>query len=176
MRTGLRISEVGRPGPRFLKGFAARMRRSDALEVLGAAGVPRAGLAAHLGREIEAAARRGGCTWAVMDGRRPLALFGAVPDSATARSARIWMLAANEAQRRPLAFARWSRRCLRLVMEAFPETESFYNCAPAADGRQRAWLEWLGAWFSAQGRGSFVSPWTGDAFSMFVIQREDAHV
>ena len=39
MRTGLRISEVGRPGPRFLKGFAARMRRSDALEVLGAAGV-----------------------------------------------------------------------------------------------------------------------------------------
>ena len=118
-------------------------RLDHALEVLGAAGVPRAGLAAHLGREIEAAARRGGCTWAVMDGRRPLALFGAVPDSATARSARIWMLAANEAQRRPLAFARWSRRCLRLVMEALPETESFYNCAPAADGRQRAWLEWL---------------------------------
>lgn len=174
MRMELRISEVGRPGPRFLKGFAARMRRSDALEVLGAAGVPRAGLAAHLAREIEAAARRGGCTWAVMDGPCPLALFGAVPDSATARSARIWMLATDDAPRRPLAFARWSRRCLRLVMEAFPETESFYNCAPAADGRQRVWLEWLGAWFSPG--GSFLSPWTGDLFSMFVIQREDANV
>lgn len=174
MRAGLRISEVRRPDPRFLAGFAARMRRPDALEVLGAAGVPRGGLAAHLGREIEAAARRGGATWAAMDGPRPLALFGAVPDSATARSARIWMLAADGARRRPLAFARWSRRCLRVILEVFPEIQSFYNHAPAAGGRQRAWLEWLGAWFSAQ--GSFVSPWTGGLFSLFVIQREDAHV
>ena len=174
MRMELRISEVWRPAPRFLKGFAARMRRSDALEVLGAAGVPRAGLAAHLAREIEAAARRGGRTWAVMDGPRPLALFGAVPDSATARSARIWMLAADEAQRRPLAFARWSRRCLGMVFKAFPDISDFYNFVPERAERTVAWLRWLDAWLSVPDR--FISPWTAELFTRFVIEREADHV
>ena len=174
MRAETRISEIGRPAPRFLERFALEMRESDALEVLGTTGTPRGGLAAHLGREIADAASAGGRTWAVTERGRALALFGVVPDSAAASSARIWMLAAGEAQARPVSFARWSRRCLRRALQEFPEIEVFHNFAPAAAGPGREWLAWLGAWFPA--RGACVSPWTGERFSMFAIQREDVNV
>ncbi|HRR33935.1 MAG TPA: hypothetical protein P5026_07555 [Kiritimatiellia bacterium] len=174
MRTETRISEIGLPDPHFLASFARRMRAFDLMEVLGATGTPRGGVAAHLAREIADVSASGGRTWAVMEGAQALALFGVVPDSATARTARIWMLATDDAQARPVSFCRWSRRALCVMLEAYPEIEAFYNHTLTTIGRPRSWLEWLGAWFSVE--GAYLSPWTGDLFQLFVIQREDAHV
>ena len=167
---GVWVTEVRRAAPRFLRLFAARLRDSDAREVLGATGTPRGAIAGHLAREISEAVSGGGRVWAVMDGARPLALFGARPDSLTADTAAIWMLATREADARPLVFARVSRRCLRTVFEAFPQVSAFYNWVPERSERTVAWLRWLDAWLSVESR--FISPWTGELFTRFVIERE----
>ena len=171
---GVCVTEVLRPAPRFLRAFAARLRDSDAREILGATGTPRAAVARHLAREISVAVSGGGRVWAVTDGTRPLALFGARPDSLTADAATVWMLATRAADGRPLEFARMSRRCLRTVFEAFPQVSAFYNWVPERSERTVAWLRWLGAWLSVRDR--FVSPWTGELFTRFVIEREADHV
>ena len=171
---GVCVTEVLRPAPRFLSAFAARLRDSDAREILGATGTPRAAVAGHLAREISEAVSGGGRVWAVTDGTRPLALFGARPDSLTADAATVWMLATRAADGRPLEFARMSRRCLRTVFEAFPQVSAFYNWVPERSERTVAWLRWLGAWLSVRDR--FVSPWTGELFTRFVIEREADHV
>lgn len=167
----VKITEITRPAPRLMRRIAERLRESDAREVLGATGTPRSGMAAHLERSVADDLSAGGRVWAVTDGPRPLAIFGARPDSATADSAAVWMLASEEADRRPLAFARWSRRCMGMVFGAFPGVSAFYNFVPARAGRPAAWLRWLGAWFSVPDK--FVSPWTGETFVRFVIEREE---
>ncbi len=164
------VIPVRKPAPRFIRAVAARLRETDAREVLGATGVARDGIAEHLAREISEAVSGGGRVWAVMDGARPLALFGARPDSLTADTAAIWMLATREADARPLEFARMSRRCLRTVFEAFPQVSAFYNWVPERSERTVAWLRWLDAWLSVESR--FISPWTGELFTRFVIERE----
>lgn len=168
------VTPVRKPAPRFIRAFAARLRETDAREVLGATGVARDGIAEHIAREISDDLSAGGRVWAVMDGARPLALFGARPDSLTGNTAVVWMLAAEEADREPLAFARWSRRCLRVIFKAFPETEMFYNWVPERAERTVRWLRWLDAWLSVESR--FISPWTGEMFTRFVIGREADHV
>lgn len=169
---GVWVTEVRRAAPRFLRLFAGRLRDSDAREVLGATGTPRGAIAGHLAREISEAVSGGGRVWAVMDGARPLALFGARPDSLTADTAAIWMLATREADARPLEFARLSRRCLGMVFKAFPDISDFYNFVPERAERTVAWLRWLDAWLSVRDR--FVSPWTGELFARFTIEREEA--
>lgn len=164
------VIPVRKPAPRFIRAVAARLRETDAREVLGATGVARDGIAEHLAREISEAVSGGGRVWAVMDGARPLALFGARPDSLTADTAAIWMLATRDADGRPLEFARMSRRCLRTVFEAFPQVSAFYNWVPERSERTVAWLRWLDAWLSVESR--FISPWTGELFTRFVIERE----
>lgn len=168
---GVWVTEVRRAAPRFLRLFAGRLRDSDAREVLGATGTPRGAIAGHLAREISEAVSGGGRVWAVMDGARPLALFGARPDSLTADTAAIWMLATREADARPLEFARLSRRCLGTVFRAFPEADTFHNWVPEGAERTVAWLRWLDAWLSVRDR--FVSPWTGELFTHFAIEREE---
>jgi len=167
---GVWVTEVRRAAPRFLRLFAGRLRDSDAREVLGATGTPRGAIAGHLAREISEAVSGGGRVWAVMDGARPLALFGARPDSLTADTAAIWMLATREADARPLEFARLSRRCLGTVFRAFPEADTFHNWVPEGAERTVAWLRWLDAWLSVRDR--FVSPWTGELFTHFAIERK----
>ena len=169
---GVWVTEVRRAAPRFLRLFAGRLRDSDAREVLGATGTPRGAIAGHLAREISEAVSGGGRVWAVMDGARPLALFGARPDSLTADTAAIWMLATRDADGRPLEFARMSRRCLGTVFRAFPEADTFHNWVPEGAERTVAWLRWLDAWLSVRDR--FVSPWTGELFTHFAIEREEA--
>lgn len=171
---GVCVTEVLRPAPRFLRAFAARLRDSDAREILGATGTPRAAVAVHLAREISGAVSGGGRVWAVTDGTRPLALFGARPDSLTADAATVWMLATVDADAMPLRFGRWSRRCLDMVFRAFPDVSAFHNYVPERSERTVAWLRWLGAWLSVQDR--FVSPWTAELFTRFVIEREADHV
>lgn len=168
----IRVTEIAWPDPRVLRRFSAHIRRSDAREVLGATGTPRGQIARHLAGEIADALSSGGRVWTVMDGEQPLCLFGARPDSATADTASIWMLATRQAARTPILFARMSRRCLRLVFAAFPQVSACYNWVPARSERTVAWLRWLDAWFSADSR--FASPWTGDIFTRFVIEREEA--
>lgn len=80
------------------------------------------------------------------------------------------MLATDEADRRPLAFARWSRRCLGMVRQAFPGM-AFYNYVPRDSARVTEWLRWLGAWFATD--DLFRSLWTGDVFTRFVIDSEE---
>lgn len=167
---GVCVTEVLRPAPRFLRAFAGRLRDSDAREILGATGTPRAAVAGHLAREISGAVSGGGRVWAVMDGARPLALFGARPDSLTADAATVWMLATVDADAMPLQFGRWSRRCLDMVFRAFPDVSAFHNWVPERSERTVAWLRWMGAWLSVRDR--FVSPWTGELFVRFVIERE----
>lgn len=169
---GVCVTEVRRPAPRFLRAFAGRLRETDAREVLGATGVARDGIAEHIAREISDDLSAGGRVWAVMDGTRQLALFGARPDSLTGNTAVVWMLATRDADGRPLEFARISRRCLRTVFEAFPQVSAFYNWVPERSERTVAWLRWLGAWLSVEAR--FASPWTGEVFARFVIAREEA--
>ncbi len=166
------VIPVRKPAPRFIRAFAARLRETDAREVLGATGVAREGIAEHIAREISEAVSGGGRVWAVMDGARPLALFGARPDSLTGTSAVIWMLATRAADGRPLVFARVSRRCLDMVFKAFPDISDFYNFVPERAERTVAWLRWLDAWLSVPDR--FISPWTGELFARFTIEREEA--
>ena len=80
------------------------------------------------------------------------------------------MLATRDADGRPLEFARMSRRCLRTVFEAVPQVSAFYNWVPERSERTVAWLRWLDAWLSVESR--FISPWTGELFTRFVIERE----
>jgi len=169
---GACVTEVRRAAPRFLRLFAGRLRDSDAREVLGATGVARDGIAEHIAREISDDLAAGGRVWAVIGGRGPLALFGARPDSLTADTAAIWMLATREADARPLEFARLSRRCLDMVFKAFPDISDFYNFVPERAERTVAWLRWLDAWLSVPDR--FISPWTGELFARFTIEREEA--
>lgn len=169
---GVWVTEVRRAAPRFIRAFAARLRETDAREVLGATGVARDGIAEHIAREISDDLAAGGRVWAVIGGRGPLALFGARPDSLTADTAAIWMLATREADARPLEFARLSRRCLDMVFKAFPDVSDFYNFVPERAERTVAWLRWLDAWLSVPDR--FISPWTGELFARFTIEREEA--
>ncbi|OQC18633.1 MAG: hypothetical protein BWX69_03278 [Planctomycetes bacterium ADurb.Bin069] len=169
---GACVTEVRRAAPRFIRAFAARLRETDAREVLGATGVARDGIAEHIAREISDDLAAGGRVWAVIGGRGPLALFGARPDSLTADTAAIWMLATREADARPLEFARVSRRCLDMVFKAFPDISDFYNFVPERAERTVAWLRWLDAWLSVPDR--FISPWTGELFARFTIEREEA--
>lgn len=169
---GACVTEVRRAAPRFIRAFAARLRETDAREVLGATGVARDGIAEHIAREISDDLAAGGRVWAVIGGRGPLALFGARPDSLTADTAAIWMLATREADARPLEFARLSRRCLDMVFKAFPDISDFYNFVPERAERTVAWLRWLDAWLSVPDR--FISPWTGELFARFTIEREEA--
>jgi len=169
---GIRVRELGRrAAPRTARAFAAELRGSDLREILGTSGASASGAATHLAECAADTLAAGGRVWSVTDRRRTLALFGARPDSLTADSAAIWMLAAKGADRRPLAFARWSRRCMGMVFGAFPGVSAFYNFVPACAGRPAAWLRWLGAWFSVADK--FVSPWTGETFVRFVIEREE---
>ena len=169
---GARVTELGRRAAvRFARAFAAHLRESDLREILGASGASGAGVAAHLAECAADTLAAGGRVWAVTDRRRPLAIFGARPDSATADSACIWMLATREADARPLEFARLSRRCLGTVFRAFPEADTFHNWVPEGAERTVAWLRWLDAWLSVRDR--FVSPWTGELFTHFAIEREE---
>lgn len=164
---GVWVTEIRRPAPRSLRAFAARLRDSDAGEVLGTSGVPRAGVAAHLTDLMRDDLAAGGRAWAVLDGPVTLALFGARPDSLTSDSASVWMLASRAAEGRPVAFGRWSKAGLGILRAAFPQVSAFYNFAPES-GRTAEWLRWLGAWFSASVR--FRSPWTGGVYARFVIE------
>lgn len=165
----IQVIELRRPAQRLVHAFATDLRASDAREVLGVSGTSREGLALHLRREIANTCASGGKAWMVMDARTPLALFGARPDSLTADSVMIWMLATRATERRPISFARWSRHCLGLVCRAFPQAAMFYNYVPSPS-RSMSWLSWLGAWFSATER--FISPWTGELFVRFAIDPE----
>jgi hypothetical protein len=162
------VAEMRRPVPRLVRGFAARMRESDRREVAGVSGAAGAGLARHVAEAAAETLAAGGRVWTVWAGAAPAALFGVRPDSVTAATAGIWMLAAGEADRFPLAFARWSRRLLAAARAAFPQVEAFYNFVPERPGRGLEWLRWLGAWLSSGDR--FRSPWTGEVYVRFVIE------
>lgn len=161
------LKEVKRLTPRRAARFAASLRETDAREVLGASGVSRKELPRHIIDNINETVVKDGRVWMVASGSRALAIFGARLDSLTADSAGVWMLATDEAALHPLAFARWSRRCLKEVFRAIPQATAFYNYAPPS-GASAEWLRWLGAWFST--REQFRSPWTGETYTKFIIE------
>lgn len=166
----IRVSELTRVKPRLIRRFAARITEEDRRELLGTTGAADAALAARLAADARETLTGGGRLWAVRIGTRPAALFGARPDSPMAATAALWMVGTREAERRPLAFARQSRRCLAMAAAAFPQVTAFYNWVPERDERCLAWLRFLGARLCA-GR-TFRSPWTGEVFVMFQIDTD----
>ena len=161
------MSEIRRAAPGFMRRFAARISEEDRAELRGTTGASDGGLAGRLAADAAETLAGGGRVWAVWLGAEPAAVFGVRPDSPLAASAALWMVSSREAERRPVAFARWSCRCLAMAAEAFPEIASYWNWIPARDARCAAWLRFLGARFP-EGRG-WVSPWTGETFVMFEI-------
>jgi hypothetical protein len=160
-------TEIRRTVPRLVKAFTARLRESDRREALGMTGAFGESLSRMMITDIGEAQAAGGKTWFMWLGNKPVAICGILPDSLTATSATIWMLATKEVEQHPLAFARWTRKYFLEAKTHFPHITTFHNYAPIQDTQLTSWLQWLGA--TMRTSDTFVSPFTGETFTNFKI-------
>ena len=161
------VTEIHKAVPRFFKAFAERLRESDSREALGMTGASGPALARLITSDVADSIEAGGRVWTLWLGSLPVALCGIKPDSLTASSATIWMLATRETEQQPLAFARWTRKYFAEAKAFFPHVTTYHNYAPQDHTKLIIWLRWLGARM-VDGDG-FVSPFTGDTFIKFEI-------
>jgi hypothetical protein len=100
-----------------------------------------------------------------------LCIFGAAVAPIIQGEASIWELGTTAIDSHRTAFMRHCRPALRLVMDALPEVDTFFNFIPETNLRSMRWLETLGARFNARTISQH-----GVQIRGFVIDREKAHV
>ena len=97
-----------------------------------------------------------------------LCICGAAITHSPKGTASIWELGTTAIDRFPKHFVRNCRRAMRLVVDAIPAADTFYNFIPAGNARSRRWLESLGARFG----DPTLTP-SGAAILPFTIHRKD---
>jgi hypothetical protein len=100
-----------------------------------------------------------------------LCIFGAALPENMPGEASIWELGTDAIDRHPALFMRHCRAALRLVIDAMPDIDTFFNFIPESNQRSTRWLQKIGARFNAT-----TITHNGIHIRGFVIDREVHHV